>query len=110
MAEERAVPGTVEWAELGAPHLARYLFAVDYARGRRVLDAGTGSGYGAALLKMHGADSVRAIDIDAETIRQAEERFALEGVTFAVDDCETLAQTAGPFDLICNFENIEHLP
>jgi SAM-dependent methyltransferase len=109
MAEERAVPDTAEWAELAPPHLARYLFAVDFARGKRVLDAGTGSGYGAALLKMQGAASVQAIDIDAETIRQAQERFPLEGVTFAEDDCETLARTTEPFDLICNFENIEHL-
>jgi protein-L-isoaspartate O-methyltransferase len=48
---ERLVPGEPEWAEFSAPHLARYLFAAEYARGRRVLDAGTGSGYGARNLR-----------------------------------------------------------
>lgn len=109
MAEERAVPGTAEWAELGAPHLARYLFAVDFARGKQVLDAGTGSGYGAALLKRQGAKTVQALDIDSEAIRQAQAHFTQEGLTFYEDDCETLANTTGQFDLICNFENIEHL-
>jgi SAM-dependent methyltransferase len=106
---ERAVPGEPEWAELSAPHLARYLFAADYARGHRVLDAGTGSGYGAVLLRACGAAAVDAVDIDATTIEQARRRFGDAGVHFYVDDCERLEQAVGPFDLICCFENLEHL-
>lgn len=45
---ERAEPGTPQWAELAAPHLARYLFAAERVAGRRVLDLGSGAGYGAA--------------------------------------------------------------
>ena len=48
---ERAVPGEAIWGELSAPHLARYLAAAEYAKGRRVLDAGSGAGYGASMLK-----------------------------------------------------------
>jgi len=106
---ERATPGEAEWAELSAPHLARYLFAVDYARGRTVLDAGTGSGYGAALLRACGATAVDAIDSDAPTIEWARQHFGDAGVEFCVDDCERLDHVTGPFDLICCFENLEHL-
>lgn len=109
MTVERATPGGPEWAELSAPHLARYLFAAGFAAGRRALDAGTGSGYGAAMLRASGAESVVGIDIDDEAIRQAQGRFGGNGVEFRVDDCEQLQHAPGPFDLICNFENIEHL-
>ena len=47
--------------------------------------------------------------IDPKTIQQAMTYFAGDGVEFLVDDCEQLGQVTGPFDLICSFENIEHL-
>ena len=75
---ERAIPGDPTWAELSAPHLARYLLAGEYAKNRRVLDAGTGSGYGAHMLKIAGASYVEAVDIDPDTVRYAEDQFADE--------------------------------
>ena len=110
MSTERATPGDPTWAELSAPHVARYLFAADYVRGRRVLDAGCGAGYGSLLLTAAGAAQVVGIDIDAAAVAQAQQRFPHPRVEFVVDDCETLAQAAGPWNVICSFENIEHLP
>lgn len=109
MATERATPGDATWAELSAPHLARYLFAADYVRGKRVLDAGCGAGYGSLLLATSGAAEVVGIDIDAAAIAQAAQRFPHPRVTYRVDDCQTIFQAAGPWDVICSFENIEHL-
>jgi hypothetical protein len=43
---ERVIPGQVD-ADLWNEHFARYLFASRLARGRRVVDLGSGSGYGA---------------------------------------------------------------
>ena len=109
MMVERAVPGEAEWAMLSAPHVARYLAAGEYAAGCRVLDAGSGAGYGASLLKAAGAAEVLGVDLDRETVRQAQARFGEASVEFVVDDCEELGRVIGPFELICCFEAIEHL-
>lgn len=106
---ERAVPGTENWRNLHADHLARYVWATDHVRGRHVLDAGTGPGYGAAILKEAGALSVQAVDIDAPTIEMARQTYPIEGLSFFVDDCETLSSVRGPIEVICSFENLEHL-
>lgn len=104
------MPGQPTWADLAGCHLARYAFASEYVRARRVLDAGFGAGYGAVMLAAAGATSVAAVDIDAEAVRRAKQRFAGAGVEFVFDDCQQLTQVVGPFDVVCCFETIEHLP
>ncbi len=42
------IPGEVD-VDLLNEHLARYTFAARLARGKRVLDAGCGAGYGSAV-------------------------------------------------------------
>ena len=46
---ERLIPGQVD-VDLLNEHMARYTFAARLARGKRVLDAGCGAGYGSAEL------------------------------------------------------------
>jgi SAM-dependent methyltransferase len=106
---ERAVPGNPEWLSLHADHLSRYLYAAGFVHGRSVLDAGTGPGYGAALLKCTGASRVQAIDISQNVVEEASQRFANVGVEFFVEDCESLGNIGENVDVICSFENIEHL-
>ena len=106
---ERIVPGEPEWDEFSAHHLARYLFAAQQTQGCRVLDAGSGSGYGARIMRTAGAASVTGVDLDPQAVQWAAQRFGGEGVDFQVGDCQALDRMAGPFDLITNFENLEHL-
>jgi SAM-dependent methyltransferase len=106
---ERLGPGSPTWQAHSASHIARYQFVAEHVKGHRVLDAGTGLGYGAVILKAAGAAAVQAIDIDARSIEQASATYQFDALEFLVDDCESLTKVRGPFDVICNFENIEHL-
>jgi SAM-dependent methyltransferase len=108
MTVQRAVPETPEWAELGAAHLARYLMAGEFVAGCRVLDIGSGAGYGAAVLRSAGAMFVQGVDADPEAVAAAQ-RFAAEGIAFTVDDCEELRAVDGGWQVITSFEVIEHL-
>jgi SAM-dependent methyltransferase len=102
--------GDPTWGEAGADHVARYLFAAGFARGKRVLDVGTGLGYGAAILQATGAASVDAFDIDPNSVAKARGLFGHTGVSYFVGDSQTFGSAAKSYDLICSFENIEHIP
>jgi ribosomal protein L11 methyltransferase len=62
-------------------------------RGRRVLDIGTGSGILALLALVLGAEHARAIDVDADAVRVAEENAEANGLTarFVADTTQLVA-------------------
>jgi SAM-dependent methyltransferase len=104
---ERAIPGEVD-ADLLNEHVARYLFAARLARGKRVLDAGCGAGYGSAELA-RTAQSVVALDLAREAVDFARAHYQLPSLFFEQASCAALPHPAGAFDLVVAFEVIEHL-
>lgn len=110
MAYERLDPRSVsDWIWGHADHMARYEWAARFVAGKRVLDAGTGTGYGAAFLLRSGASEVIGVDIEQSAVAEAALKFRDAGLTYKVADCENLNGIGSGFDVICSFENIEHL-
>ena len=104
---ERLVPGAAEvyWYY---NHLARYAFARGYARGKKVLDAGCGEGYGAAQLT-GVARQVTGIDVDMKTIQHARRKYASPKLAFSVMDCRALSFADRCFGAVTCFEVFEHI-
>lgn len=105
---ERFTPECVR--EIWYEHWHRYVFARALARGKRVLDAACGEGYGSALLAGEAA-SVLGIDIAADAIAHARARYAdrCANLRFARGDCTALDLPAASFDLVASFETLEHV-
>lgn len=104
---ERLLPDRQRGELVHAQHLARYLFAARFARGRTVLDAACGEGYGTALLGAAGAGSVTGVDIDEQTVLHAREAYPH---TFEPADVARLPFGDGEFGLVVSFETLEHVP
>jgi len=103
---ERFTPECVR--EIWYEHIHRYAFAATLVRGRQVLDAACGEGYGSAYLATV-AQTVCAIDISAQAIAHARERYQAKNLEFQVADCCSLPFPDDNFDCVVSFETLEHL-
>ncbi|MNK26014.1 putative S-adenosylmethionine-dependent methyltransferase [compost metagenome] len=104
---ERFVPS--EQGVIRQEHLHRYAWCLPIVAGKDVLDLASGEGYGSAMLAGQ-ARSVRGVDISADAVAHAAEKYAdranlqyLQGSAALVplpEDC---------VDVVVSFETVEHL-
>lgn len=90
----------------------RYIFANHWTKGKTVLDAATGKGYGAGILLSLGAKKVVGIDIDTEGIEEAKTRIASPNCDYLVCDIFNLQDhfKENEFEICTSIETFEHLP
>lgn len=89
-------------------HQRRYQTASGFVSGKQVLDIACGVGYGSHLFGLSGADHVTGVDISAEAIAYATDRYLLPNLRFIQADAEQFDAT-DRYDVIVSFETIEHL-
>jgi len=105
---ERCVP----WApdvQVVYEHYHRYLWAAELVRGRRVLDVGSGEGFGSAILA-GTAEHVTGIDLDPTTVEHSQLNYVAPNLGFEVGSALDLDRfESGSFGAVVTFELIEHV-
>ena len=105
---ERCLP-FIEDVQVVYEHLLRYHFAIPYCAGKRVIDLGSGEGYGAALLA-ESAESVVGIEIDREAVEHAAAAYRNPKLRFIQGSVlELNAIPTGSIDAAVCFEVLEHV-
>jgi O-antigen biosynthesis protein len=90
-------------------HYHRYLWARRLVGGSRVLDLGSGEGFGAALLA-ESAAHVIGLDVDARTIEHSQLNYGGPNLEFALGTAVDLtAYEDASFGAVVAFEIIEHV-
>jgi SAM-dependent methyltransferase len=106
---ERFDPDALRGEMVEAEHLGRYFWAAAAASGRSVLDVGCGTGYGTAVMAAAGAARCTGIDVAADAVDAARQRFGGERVEFVTGDATVLPFGEASFELVTCFEVIEHV-
>ncbi|MHC4753111.1 MAG: class I SAM-dependent methyltransferase [Planctomycetota bacterium] len=96
------VPGKTQEDEVVA-HTNRYNFARRYVKGKRVLDAGCGAGYGSQIMLDAGAKKVIGIDIDKDALVYAKSHY---NGKFLNMDITNMKFKKNSFDVVVSFEVI----
>ncbi len=104
---ERFMPG-IEDQKLESEHMQRYMSARCLVKGMHVLDIACGEGYGSALLA-ETAISVLGMDIDPDTIHNAQKKYRKSNLSFQQGDAARIPLEDHSVDAVVSFETIEHI-
>jgi SAM-dependent methyltransferase len=117
---DKGAPRLIEWTgERCVPwapdvpviyeHFHRYLWAAQIVGGRRVLDLGSGEGFGAAILAQEASEVV-GVDIDNAAVEHSQQGYADASLTFTQGSVTDLSMfEPQSFDAVVAFEVIEHV-
>lgn len=89
-------------------HLCAYRLGARLARRGRVLEIGSGAGYGAYYVSQTAAEMI-GVDLDQANLAQARRLFHRPNLAFLLMDATRLAFPRGVFDVVYSFQVIEHI-
>ncbi|WP_025720497.1 glycosyltransferase [Paenibacillus sp. 1-18] len=104
---ERFIPQESD-KELEIEHFQRYSVLKQLVKGKTVLDAACGEGYGSYLLA-NSAAKVVGIDIDSDTIEHARRVYPKDNLEYYIASIERMPFQDNSFDIIVSFETLEHV-
>jgi len=105
---ERTLPGIREENYWFQRHLVAYRFLLPMAAGKRVLDLGSGEGYGTALLASVAREAL-GVDLAPEAVYHARRTYRRPNLHFLYGDIYDLGLEDASFDLVCSLQVVEHL-
>jgi len=94
----------------------RYVFASSFCKGKNVLDAACGHGFGSMILIVLGANVTCAIDIDKKALNVAKKTYPFKKDIFMYADLTTDWKKPenfayrNEFDVVVSVETFEHIP
>ena len=89
--------------------LSLYRLAAQFSRGKRVLDAGCGTGYGDLYLCRNGAASVVGLDVSAKAIAYANRHYSHPNLRFELAGGSSLPHADASLDVVFSSNVIEHV-
>ncbi len=105
---ERFVPGIQEH-KLEIEHFQRYLSVCEIVKGKSVLDAACGEGYGSNILAETAKDVI-GVDIDEGAVDRAGKLYGFrDNLRFEQGDIEKLNLQDNSIDVVVSFETVEHV-
>ncbi|MBI3397217.1 class I SAM-dependent methyltransferase [Candidatus Woesebacteria bacterium] len=106
---ERVIPG-VTANFLYQEALARYKFASDIVKkGFKVLDVGSGTGYGSYFIATSNKCFVYGVDINKEAMMFSRSHYKKRNIKFIISDVLSLPFKNKEMDVVISFEVIEHI-
>lgn len=107
---ERHVPLVPRYnAAMHLGHMAAYREALRYAFGRKVLDVGCGTGYGAFFLASYSVNQIEAIDNYVPALDYARTVYSHPRLIFREADALELPYPDESFDFVFSSQVIEHV-
>lgn len=91
-----------------ARHLTAYIYASQLAAGKKVLDAGSGEGFGTQTLCQSAAD-VTGVDYNAEAVAFSRGKWNHPNLQFQQVDLTAPGDFNAVFDVVLNFQVVEHI-
>lgn len=88
-------------------HLHRYAITLNYIKDKEVIDIACGEGYGSFLMSKY-AKNVTGIDIDENTIINANSKYKNNNLSYLQGDVSKIPLQSSTIDVVVSFETIEH--